>query len=94
MCGLWIQNIICSSPRRRPMLTVLHVSNHHVDVVPFLCLVPLQQNYEFMLQRAVLSQNLVARVRHLVPELPVVKRDHCVLGKGALSWSGQKKIHE
>lgn len=94
MCGLWIQNIICSSPRRRPTLTVLHVSNHHVDVVLFLCLVPLQQNYEFMLQCAVLSQNLVARVRHLVPELPVIKCDHCVLGDGAVSWNEQKKIHE
>lgn len=94
MSGLWSQNIICSSPQRRPVLIVLHVSNHHVDVVLFLCLVPLQQNYEFMLQCAVLSQNLVARVRHLVPELQVVKCDHRVPGQGALSWSGQKKIHE
>lgn len=63
----------------------LHVCNLNVDQVLFLGLVPLQQNYEFKFLGAILCQNLVARVRHLVLEFPVVECGHCVFGHGAHS---------
>lgn len=68
----------------------LHVCNLHIDLVLLLCLVPLQQNYEFEFWGAVLCQDLVARVGHLILEFPVVECDQCVFDHGALSWSGKE----
>lgn len=87
-----IQNVVSQFPQYRYKYWLfLHVCNLHIDLVLFLCLVPLQQNYEFKFWGAILSQNLVARVRHLVLVLPVVECDQCVCDHGALSWNGQKR---
>lgn len=69
----------------------LHVCNLHSDLVLFLCLVPLQQNYELKLLCAVLSQNLIARMGNFVLVLPVVECDQFVVDYGALSWSKRKE---
>lgn len=89
---VWIPNVICYFPQSRPMLIVLQVSDQHVDVILIQNQVPLQQHQELMFWRAILSQNLVANVRHLTPVLLVVKCDHSVLGHGALGWNVQKEL--
>ena len=72
----------------------IHVSDLHIDLVLFLWLIPLQQNNEFKFRGTILSQNLGARVGHLVLVFPVVECDHCVFDHGTLSWSKKKKMNQ
>ena len=67
-----------------------HVSELHVDRV-LLKLVLLQQNHEFELVGAILSQNLIARQGHLILVPPVVECGQGVLGVATLSWNWGKK---
>lgn len=88
-----ISNLVSQFPKfRYENWLFLHVRNLHTDLVLFLCLVPLQQNYEFKLCSAILSQDLIARVRHLVFVLPCVEGDQCIFDHRALSWSEQKRF--
>lgn len=87
---VWI--VLCYFPQSAPLLIVLQASDQHVDVVLIQNQVPLQHHQELVFWRAILSQNLVADVRHLTPEPPFVKCDHSVLGHGALGWNAQEEL--
>lgn len=67
----------------------LHVSNLDIDMVLFNVIL-LQQNHEFQLISAILSQDLVARQRHLVLVSPVVECGQCVSVESTLSCRERK----
>lgn len=64
----------------------LHVRQLDVQVLLFREFILLQEDDEFQLLGAVLSQHLVAGVWHLIPVLPVVEGGEGFTEHGALSW--------